>query len=191
MRGLLAVLDRLSAQWLATWTLAAFMATLAIGIVLAASSGPMVERSGFKLVHLQLSGAHRLLAWCSWGRTPPQDVLAKWKETGQLEAARRNQWLDFWFPPAYGVLALLLAVALRRAHPAYPGGAGWVGGVGLGAIAALLDEAENVCLWPLLQPGASVDSFLPTAAAAFAIPKMLLLLAALATFVVGILRARA
>jgi hypothetical protein len=184
-------MSRSSGQWLAAWTLSAFVATMALALVLSALATPMVEQTGFKMVHLQLSGAHPLLAWTPWGKTPTKDILAAWKDKGLLAPARRAQLVDFVFPPVYGAFALLLAIGLRRVHAVGASGGRWIWGVAAGAGAAVLDECENLCLWRVLQHPDDPSRVLAALAAVAAVLKMTLLAAALGTFLFAVFRARA
>jgi len=182
--------DTRAGQWLAAWTLSAFVATLVFAIVLSALATPLAEKTGFKMVHLQLSGAYPLFAWTPWGRTPTDKILAEWKDKGLVAQARRNQRVDFLFPLAYGSFSVLLAIGLRRLHPGYPSSGRWIWGVAAGAGAAVLDECENLCLWSVLQNPDEPGRVLAALAAAAAVVKLLLLAAALLTFLVAVLRAR-
>ncbi len=83
-------MSRSSGQWLAAWTLSAFVATMALALVLSALATPMVEQTGFKMVHLQLSGAHPLLAWTPWGKNATKEILAAWKDTVSSPGRRRK-----------------------------------------------------------------------------------------------------
>jgi hypothetical protein len=178
-------------QWLASWTLIAFVATLVFVIVLGAMTKPLIDKTPYKLQHLQLSGLHPRLAFVLDDHASTATIVAKWREAGVLDQARRAQAVDFVFPLAYGAFALLMAAGLRRLHPGYPDGGRWIWGVGAGAAAAVFDEVENVCLWSILQqPGYSGGALAVVAAVAAAI-KFLLLAVVLLTFVVTLARARA
>src|SRR5262245_20856595 len=127
MLRLLRALDR-SPQWLAAWTLIAFVAMAASGHVLRGVSAPLSEKTGFKLVDLGLAGWHPILTRV---RTPhgslndllgavglethaAADIIRAWSEARVLDAARRAQQIDFFFPVTYGAFGLLLAVGLWR-----------------------------------------------------------------------------
>src|SRR5262245_12020991 len=159
---LFSALDRLDSQWVAAGLLSAFAATFVFAVVLSAATKPVVERSKTRLLDLQLSGAHPYLSWAPGGTRPTDVLLEEWTKTGAFGYARRAQWLDVPFAAAYGAFFLLLAVAVRRLHPQWPDGGLWVWAIAFGALAALLDEAENVLLlWILSAPGEPAGSVVP------------------------------
>jgi hypothetical protein len=173
-------------QWLASWTLTAFIATLVFMIVLGALTRPLAEKTPFKLMHLELSGLRGQSGPASTGA-----ILKAWKDNNVLDQARRAQAVDFLFPLAYGSFALLLATGLRRLDAGYPAGGRWIWGVAAGTVAAVLDECENVCLWSILHQTNYSGGALAVLAAIAAAAKFLLLGVALLTFLATIVRARA
>ena len=119
-------------------------------------------------------------------------LLRRWKTAGVIDDARTAQGIDFAFPIAYGFFFLGLAAALWRAQPDYPCGARWVWGIGLGALAALLDEGENAFLWFMLaRPDQDPGRIVPALATALAIGKYALLAAVVLILVLALRRARA
>ena len=137
-------------------------------------------------MHLELSGLRAATAPASTGA-----VLKAWKDNNVLDQARRAQAVNFLFPLAYGPFALLLAIGLRRLDPGYPTGGRWIWGVAAGALAAVFDECENVCLWSVLNRTDYTGGTLAVLAAIAAAAKFLLLAVALLTFLATIARARA
>jgi hypothetical protein len=180
------VAEHAPGQWLASWTLTAFIATLVFMIVLGALTRPLAEKTPFKLMHLELSGLR-----AEKDPASTSAILKAWKDNNVLDQARRAQAVDFLFPLAYGSFALLLATGLRRQHPAYPAAGGWIWGVAAGAGAAVLDECENLCLWSILHQTDYTGGALAVLATIAAATKFLLLGVALLTFLVAIARARA
>jgi hypothetical protein len=202
MLRLFRALDR-QPQWLAALTLVALVATLASGHVVRGIAAPLAEKTGFKLVDLEFSGWNETLTRFPPGAHPlnnllggigfethsAKDIIEAWRKADVLATARRAQKADFVFAAAYGAFALLLAVALWRGQPEYPRRVRWVRLVALGAVAAVLDEIENVRLWTALQGSgdpSAIGFVLPTTAAAL---KFALLIAALVGVVVSLLRA--
>lgn len=202
MLRLFRALDR-QPQWLAALTLMALVATLASGHVVRGIAAPLAEKTGFKLVDLEFSGWNKTLT-----RLPPgahslndllggigfethsaKDIIEAWRKADVLATARRAQKADFVFAAAYGTFALLLAVALWRGQPEYPRQVRWVRLVALGAVAAVLDEIENIAMWTALQGSGdptAINFVLPTTAAAL---KFALLIAALVGVLVTLIRA--
>ena len=185
-------IDRLDKQWLAALTLSAFVAALVLCVLVSATATPLVERTGKALVNLQLSGAYPLLAWVPGGKGKPstKDLLKLWSDAGLLDAARRSQRIDFGFALAYGVFWLLLAVATRRTHPAYPHGGRWVWLIALGALAAIFDECENALLWNVLGHPTDPNLLIAGVASAFAVAKIILLILAPLILIAALRRAR-
>lgn len=191
MRRLFAAIDGLDSQWLATWVLSALVATFVLSTVLSAATTPLVERTKTTLFDLQLSGLH---PWLADGLTDgggAKEILRRWKGAGVLGDARRGQAIDFAFPVAYGFFFLGLAAALWRVHPDHPHGGRWVWGIGLGALAALLDEGENAFLWRMLmRPDDDPGRLVPALASALAIGKYALLAAVVPILFLAVRRAR-
>jgi hypothetical protein len=193
----------------------AFVATVAAGYVLSGVSAPLAQKTGFGLVDLQFSGwypivsrvpserwsINRALAAIGYEAHPDEMILEAWR-TGCLPSrsetaadcrredlrptARRAQKVDFVFAAAYGVFALLLGVAVWRGQPEYPLEVRWVWLIALGALAALLDEVENLRIWSILNGTARVTFLLPTAVASV---KVVLLVLAVVGLIGGLLRA--
>jgi hypothetical protein len=184
IRALFATLDRVHTQWLATWVLGAFVATVALVIVLSAASVPLNERTKTTLFDFQMSGLH--------GASGTAELLRLWKANEVIPAARLAQRIDVAFCAAYGVFFLGLALALWRSHPHYPTGGRWVWLIALGAVAGLLDEVENGLLWwMLLTPDQDPGTVIPTVASAFAVAKYALLVVIPPTLFLALRRARA
>lgn len=181
--------QKLDRQWLAAWTLVAFVATLVLAYVIAGVSTPLKEKTGLTLVSLQLAGACPILKYACpvlegtrQEEEAPEKIVAAWRHAGVLSAARLDQFIDFFFPLAYGMFSLLLAVGMWRCHPAYPVGGQWVWGVAAGARAALFDECENIFMWNMLSSSGDPEWLVPALTSLFAIAKFLLLFLALAAF---------
>jgi hypothetical protein len=189
---LFTAIDRINSQWLATWALSTLVATFVLSTVLSAALSPLVERTKTTLFDLQLSGLHPWLAdWLADG-AGAHEILRRWKTAGVLDDARRGQMIDFAFPVAYGLFCLGLAAALWRVHPDHPHGGRWVWGIGLGTLAALLDEGENAFLWRMLvRPDDDPGRLVPVLATALAIGKYALLAAVVPILVLAVRRARA
>ena len=177
-------------QWLTALTLMAFVTMLTSGYVLTSIAAPLAEKSGFKLVDLQFSGffdifdnyptktysLNRALRVIGSETHNSGDILKAWKNGCDEKAAqaprpclmpiaKRAQKIDFLFAAAYGVFALLLAVALWRGQPDYPRPVLWVGLVALGAVAAVFDEIENIRMWSIISGAGSAGILLPSTAA--------------------------
>ena len=192
MRRLFRAIDGLDSQWLATWVLSALVATFVLSTVLSAATAPLVERTKTTLFDLQLSGLPPWLAERFTDAGGAREILRRWKGAGVLGAARRGHAIDFAFPVAYGFFFLGLAAALWRVHPDHPHGGRWVWGIGLGALAALLDEGENAFLWRMLmRPDDDPGRLVPALASALAIGRYALLAAVLLILCQAIRRARA
>ena len=192
MSRVFAAIDRIDSQWLTTWVLSALVATLVLSIVLSAVVSPLDERTKTTLFDLQFSGLH---PWLTDGREAGSmagALLRRWKTAGVIDDARTAQGIDFAFPIAYGFFYLGLAAALRRSQPDYPRGGRWVWGIGLGALAALLDEGENALLWFMLaRPDQDPGRIVPALATALTIGKYALLAAVVLILFLALRRARA
>jgi hypothetical protein len=184
-------LDRLDSQWLATWLMSALGATLVLFTVLSAAVSPLVERTSTSLTDLQLAGLYPWLADGPEDGTGARALLRRWKDADVLDDARTGQLIDFAFPIAYGLFCLGLAAALWRAHPKHPRGGRWVWGIGLGTLAALLDEGENAFLWwMLVRPDEDPGRLVPALATTLAIGKYALLAAVVPILFLALRRAR-
>jgi hypothetical protein len=180
---------KLDRQWLAAWTLVAFVATLVLMYVLSGVSAPLREKTGLTLVSLQLAGACPILKHACpivegtrQEEEAPEKIIAAWRHADVLSAARLDQFIDFFFPLAYGMFSLLLAVGMWRCHPAYPVDGQWVWGIAAGARAALCDECENIFLWNMLSGSGDPGWPVPALTSLFAIAKFVFLFLALASF---------
>ncbi len=192
MSRVFAAIDRIDSQWLTTWVLSALVATLVLATVLSAAVSPLDERTKTTLFDLQFSGLHPWLTDGPEAGSMAGALLRRWKTAGVIDDARTAQGIDFAFPIAYGFFFLGLAAALWRAQPDYPRGARWVWGIGLGALAALLDEGENAFLWFMLaRPDQDPGRIVPALATALAIGKYALLAAVVLILVRALRRARA
>lgn len=121
---------KLDSQWLVTWTLVTFVATLIFIYVLAGVGSPLKKKTDLGIVDLQLAGAY--------------PVLSRW--------------------------ASCLA---------------------FGAVAAILDECENVFMWSMLSGNDNSGWLVPALASFFTVPKFLLLLLALVAFLLTLRHAEA
>ena len=147
------------------------VATLVLATVLSAAVSPLDERTKTTLFDLQFSGLHPVAHGSARGWLDGRGALAQVEDRqGVIDDARTAQGIDFAFPIAYGFFFLGLAAALWRAQADYPRGARWVWGIGLGALAALLDEGENAFLWFMLaRPDQDPGRIVPALATALAI----------------------
>jgi len=190
--------QHLDRQWLAAWTLVAFTATLVFAYVITGVSSPLKEKTGLTLVNLQLAGACPILKRACpvlegsrQEEKAPEQIIAAWRHADVLSAARLDQFIDFFFPLAYGLFSLLLAVGMWRCHPAYPADGQWVWGIAAGARAALFDECENIFIWNMLSGGGDPGWLVPALTSLFAIAKFLFLFLALAAFLRALRHAEA
>lgn len=113
------------------------------------------------------------------GQERADEILAEWGEEGQ-DAARESLWIDFGFILAFGTFLTLALVGMRDLARER----GWrrlaaVGGVVFlfGALAAVCDAAEDICLLLTLE---GAGSALPLLATIFASCKAVLLVIAIA-----------
>lgn len=98
--------QKLDSQWLVTWTLVAFVATLIFRYVISGVGSPLEMKTGRKLVALQLAGTYPVLHWtCKvptlrllCPKAPAGTVLSEWQKAGVREDAQRAQLLDFFSP---------------------------------------------------------------------------------------------
>jgi hypothetical protein len=190
--------QQLDSQWLAAWTLVAFVATLVFMYVITGVSSPLKEKTGLTLVSLQLAGACPILkSACPILKETRQEeeaageIITAWRDAKVLSAAKLDQFLDFFFPLAYGMFALLLAVGMWRCHPAYPAGGHWVWGIAAGARAALFDECENIFMWNMLSGSGDPGWLIPALTSLFAVAKFFFLFLALAAFLRALRHAQA
>lgn len=191
MSRIFAVLDRIESQWLTTWVLSSLVATFVLSTVLSAATSPLAERTSTTLFDLQLSGLHAPTAHGPEDGAGARALLLRWKAAGVLDAARHGQAIDFVFPIAYGFFFLGLAAALWRVHPDYPHGGRWVWAIGLGTLAALLDEGENAFMWRMLvRPDDDPGRLVPALTTALAIGKYALLAAVVPILFLAVRRAR-
>ena len=192
MSRVFAAIDRIDSQWLTTWVLSSLVATLVLSTVLSAAINPLVVRTQTTLFDLQLSGLQVWRAGVPDDREGARALLLRWKGAGVLDDARYGQMIDFAFPVAYGFFCLGLAAALWRVQPDHPHGGRWVWGVGLGTIAALLDEGENAFLWwMLVRPDDDPGRLVPALATMLSVGKYALLATVVPILFLAIRRARA
>src|SRR2546430_2002278 len=91
--------QKLDSQWLATWTLVAFVATLILMYVISSVGSRLEMKTGRELVALQLAGASPVLHWTCrvpilrllCPEVPARTVLAEWRKAGVLQSARQAQ----------------------------------------------------------------------------------------------------
>lgn len=155
--------------------IAAGLATLALLLAMSPADQRMQDTGGPGIVPFELTG----------GQDRADEILAEWGEDGQA-AARESLWIDFGFLLAYGIF-LTLALAATRDLARMRG---WrrlarIGGivVSFGALGAAFDALENICL--LLTLDAAGAAF-PLLATIFAACKFLLLTAAIAYLLAGL-----
>ena len=192
MSRIFAAIDRIDSQWLTTWVLSAMVATLVLATVLSAavarSTSGRRRRCSICNSRACIRGSRigpRLARW-------PGRSLRRWKTAGVIDDARTAQGIDFAFPIAYGFFFLGLAAALWPAQPDYPRGARWVWGIGLGALAALLDEGENAFLWFMLaRPDQDPVAVVPLSPPRWPIGKYALLRPVVLILVLALAMARA
>jgi hypothetical protein len=120
------------------------------------------------------------------GQDRAEEILSEWGSDGQ-DAARESLWIDFGFLVAYGTfLTLALAATRDLARKRAWARLAAIGAVVVwfGALGAGFDALENTCL--LLTLNGSGAAF-PLLATVFASVKFVLLAAAIAYLVAGLL----
>jgi hypothetical protein len=157
------------------------VAALILLAAMAPSDSRMQDTGGPGIITFEVTG----------GSDRADEILAEWGDEGQ-DAARESLWIDFGFLLAYGAfLTLALAATRDLARDR-----GWrrlavLGGVVVyfGALGAGFDALENICL--LLTIDGAGSAF-PVLATVFASCKFILLAAAIAYLVAGlVMRLRA
>lgn len=138
--GFFRIDGRLSGQWLAALTRTAFAGSVAFSTLVTGSASSLSDKTDATMLLLQFKGV-------AYKRT----VVDTWRDLQVLDDAVRSQTFDFFFPLAYGLFSVFVAVGVWRCHPKYRAGGRWVWLIALGAAAAVFDEIENVCLWLLLK----------------------------------------
>ncbi|MBI3247058.1 MAG: hypothetical protein HYZ50_11200 [Deltaproteobacteria bacterium] len=181
-------------QWLTAWTLMAFVSTLVFMCLIVGVSSSLIEKTGLKLVSLELAGVCPAIdAACPvvegkrLQESAANSILSAWNKAEVLDDATRAQRLDFLFPFAYGALFGLVALEMWRRQPAYPHEETSIGYVALGVVAAGCDEIENLLLYTMLLQGTAPAGF-ALGAAIFAIMKFALLAVAVLVFLHAIFR---
>lgn len=183
-------LNRINGQWLVTWTLVAFLATVILMYILSFLGRPLMEKTGSRLVDLQLAGALVITKGTREVESAAKSILDGWKNAGLLNNAVISQQFDFLFPLAYGSFSLLLSVGMWRCHKKYPIGGKWVWCLAFGTVAAVLDELENILIWQMLSGSIEPGWIWPVLASSFAIPKFVCLAIAAGTFFLALRRVR-
>jgi hypothetical protein len=155
--------------------IAAGIATLVLLLAMSPADQRMRDSGGPGIVPFELTG----------GQGRADEILAEWGEDGQ-DAARESLWIDFGFLLAYGTFLTLSLAAVRDLAEAR----GWrrlarvgVVAVFFGALAAVFDALENVCLLLTLD---GAGAAFPLMATIFAACKFALLAAAIAYLLVGL-----
>ncbi len=157
------------------------VAALILLAAMAPSDNRMQDTGGPGIITFEVTG----------GSDRADEILVEWGDEGQ-DAARESLWIDFGFLLAYGAfLTLALAATRDLARDR-----GWrrlvaLGGVVVyfGALGAGFDALENICL--LLTIDGAGSAF-PLLATVFASCKFILLAAAIAYLVAGlVMRLRA
>ena len=184
--------------WLIAATLVCLLIVMGFLAVMVPLQAAIRDNAGYRLIDLELADniAPRLLR-------PMRTLLGAKGETAEtvlnrlkgvpmeehvgdgrtaLQRMKTLQWLAVGFTLFYGTLLVLLAALLWRVHPAFPTAGRWLWLVGLGAPAALLDEAENFCILRMIGltiRGGSVVAPWPALATVFSVPKWGLLFVAM------------
>jgi len=155
--------------------IASGIATLVLLLAMSPAESRMKDTGGPGMVPFELTG----------GQDRTDEILSEWGEDGQ-DAARESLWIDFGFLLAYGTFLTLALAAVRD----LAGSRGWrrlaaIGGVAIsfGALGAAFDALENICLLLTLD-GAGIA--FPLLATIFAACKFILLAAAIAYLIVGL-----
>jgi hypothetical protein len=168
-------LDGINGQWLAAWTLVAFVATLILMYIVSFLGGPLQEKTGVRVAKLQVIGASVVFKEKTEVEADAKRILEAWGKTGVFQYALISQQFDFLFPLAYGSFSLLLSIGMWRCHKKYPIGGRWVWCLGFGAMAAVLDELENIFIWLILTDSIEPGWMWLVLVSGFAIPKLVLL----------------
>lgn len=150
------------------------IATLLLLLAMSPAENRMKDTGGPGMVPFELTG----------GQDRADEILAEWGEEGQ-DAARESLWIDFGFLLAYGAF-LTLALAATRDLAIQRG---WqrLGAIGrvvvsFGALVAVFDTIENVCLLLTLD---GAGAAFPLLATIFASCKFVLLAMAIAYILAG------
>lgn len=135
----------------------------------------MTDTGGPGMIQFELAG----------GQGRADEILAEWGEEGQ-DAARESLWIDFGFMIAYGAFLTLAAgtirdLARRRAWQRLAVIGSVV--VPFGALAAVFDALENICLLLTLD---GAGSAFPLLATIFATIKFALVITAIAYLAAGL-----
>lgn len=156
--------------------IASGIASLLLLLAMAPADGRMQDTGGPGIIPFELTG----------GQERADEILAEWGEDGQ-DAARQSLWIDFGYLLAYGVFLTLALAAVRDMAR----GRGWrrlatIGAVAVyfGALSAAFDALENVCLLLTLD---GAGAALPVLATIFAACKFVLIVAAIAYLLAGLL----
>jgi hypothetical protein len=151
------------------------IATLILFFAMAPAEERIQDNGGPRITSFELTG----------GQDRADEILAEWGEEGQ-DAARESLWIDFGFLLAYGTFLTLALAAVRD----LAGQRRWrrlaaIGGVvvSFGALAAILDALENICLLLTLD---GAGAAFPLMATIFAAAKFLFLVVAIAYLGVGL-----
>lgn len=155
--------------------IASGIATLALLLAMSPSDQRMQDTGGPGIVPFELAGS----------QDRADEIFSEWGEKGQ-DAARESLWIDFGFLLAYGTfLTLALAATRDLARSRRWSRLAAIGAVAVsfGALCAGFDALENICL--LLTLGGAGAAF-PLLATVFAACKFVLLAAAIAYLLVGL-----
>jgi hypothetical protein len=150
-------------------------ASLLLLLAMSPADNRMKDTGGPGIVPFEITGSqHRA-----------DEILAEWGDGGQ-DAARESLWIDFGFLLAYGTfLTLALAATRDLARKRDWRRLAAIGGfiVSFGALAALFDALENVCLLLTLD---GAGAAFPLLATIFASCKFALLAAVIAYLLAGL-----
>jgi hypothetical protein len=155
--------------------IASGIATVVLLLAMSPAENGMKDSGGPGMVPFELTG----------GQHRADEILSEWGEAGQ-DAARESLRIDFGFLFAYGTFLTLALVSVRDMARRR----GWsrlaaTGGVvvSFGALGAAFDALENACLLLTLD---GAGAALPLLATIFAACKFILVAAAIAYLIAGL-----
>lgn len=157
------------------WSWALGAATVALSIVLGVLEQQLKD-AGASIVDFELAR--------TFNRS--FEIITGWAEAGRIGTAKTSVLVDFPYLVLYGLTLAAAATGLGRrlTERRYQPAGRWGLGVAWAAVvAALLDAAENVCLWLQLTGGPRRIYALP--AVVFATAKFVVLAVVIAYLVVG------
>jgi len=157
--------------------IASAVATLAIGAVLFALDGRMMDAGGPGIVGFELAGSKHRAA----------EILADWGQDGK-DAARASLWIDYAYILAYGTFLVLASAATRdlaRSREWRRMAAFGTVAIGLAVAGAAFDAIEDVGL--LLALDGNGGALAPRLAQVCATLKFALLAVTIAYLLAGLL----